>query len=39
MQIEILISCMHQDTLSLIKRTNITGHVLVVNQCTENDYR
>lgn len=38
MQIEILISCMHQDTLSLIKRTNITGHVLVVNQCTENDY-
>lgn len=38
MQIEILISCMYQDALSLIKRTNIKGHVLVVNQCDEHGY-
>lgn len=34
MELEILISCMHQSDASIIKRTNIQTDVVVVNQCS-----
>ena len=33
MTLEILLSCMHQKDHSLISKANITGNVLMVNQC------
>lgn len=35
--IEVLLSCMHNDVPSLIKRTNITGYGIVINQCGEDN--
>ena len=36
MTLEVLISCMHQDDASIIKRTQVQSDVLVVNQCSIN---
>lgn len=36
MNLEVLISCMHQKDASIIQRTNIQSNVLVINQCDEN---
>ena len=36
MNIEVLISCMHQKDASIIKRSNIQSDVVVINQCDEN---
>lgn len=36
MNIEVLISCMHQVDASIIQRTNVQSDVLVINQCDEN---
>ena len=33
MKLEILLSCMHQSDTALLHRSNITGHVLMINQC------
>lgn len=39
MQLEILLSCMHQTDNSLICRSGLTGDVVVINQCDRNDYQ
>ena len=39
MNLEVLISCMHQKDGSIIKDTNITSDVLVINQCDSKDYQ
>ena len=33
MQLEILLSCMNQVDISLIKKSGIVGNVLMINQC------
>ena len=33
MNLEVLISCMHQQDASIIRRTNVQSDVLVINQC------
>lgn len=38
MKLEILLSCMHQTDTSLIKQSNITGDVVVINQCDQEGY-
>ncbi len=38
MKIEILMSCMHQKDAELVKQSNLTGHVVVVNQCDVDGY-
>ena len=38
MKLEILLSCMHQTDARVIEKSNITGDVVVVNQCDKNDY-
>ena len=35
MKLEVLISCMRQDDLSIIHRSNVSTDVLVINQVTE----
>ena len=36
MNIEVLMSCMHQSDISIISRTNIKSDTLLVNQCNKN---
>ena len=38
MNLEILISCMHQQDASIVARTNVQSDVLVVNQCDRDGY-
>ncbi len=35
-KVELLVSCMHQNDLSVIERMNIHSDVLLINQCDEN---
>lgn len=37
LRLEVLISCMYEKDLSIVKRTNIQSDVIVVNQCDNND--
>ncbi len=37
MQLEILLSCMNQVDISLIKKSGIVGNVLMINQCDKKD--
>lgn len=37
MNVQVLISCMHQNDYSIINRTNIQTDVLIVNQCDHDD--
>lgn len=37
MRLEILLSCMHQEDDSLVRRSEITGDVLMINQCDRVD--
>lgn len=37
MTLEILMSCMHQTDDTLVKKSGITGNVLVINQCDRTD--
>lgn len=37
MTLEILMSCMHQTDDTLVKKSGITGNVLVINQCDRED--
>ena len=39
MTLEVLVSCMHQTDISIIKRSNIQSDVLVINQHDVNDYQ
>jgi glycosyltransferase involved in cell wall biosynthesis len=39
MKLEVLVSCMHQKDDALVARSNITGNVLVINQCDTEDYK
>lgn len=39
MNIEVLISCMHQTDNSIIERSNIQSNVVVINQCNEENYQ
>ena len=32
-EIQVLVSCMHQNDAAILKRSNIRGAALVVNQC------
>ena len=36
MILEVLLSCMHQQDVSIVKRTNVQSNVLIVNQCSIN---
>ena len=38
MKLEILMSCMHQTDDKLVKESNITGDVVVINQCDRESY-
>lgn len=38
MTFEILMSCMHQQDDTLVRRSGITGDVTVINQCDREDY-
>lgn len=38
MKLDILMSCMHQDDDTLVRRSGITGSVVVINQCDRDDY-
>lgn len=37
MRLEVLVSCMDQEDCSIVKKSRLTGDVLIVNQCTENN--
>ena len=39
MKLEILMSCMHQKNHELIEKSQITGNVVVINQCDYEDYK
>lgn len=39
MKIEILMSCMHQTDDILVRQSNITGDVTVINQCDREEYQ
>lgn len=39
MNLEVLMSCMHQTDDALVKRTKITGDIVVINQCDWDDYK
>lgn len=39
MKLDILMSCMHQNDDSLVKRSCITGSAVVINQCDRDEYR
>lgn len=39
MKIEILLSCMNQKNLEVLKNKNINTDVLIVNQCDKNEYK
>ena len=38
MKLEILLSCMHQSDDTLVRKSRITGDVLVINQCGHNGF-
>ena len=38
MTLEVLISCMHQTDTSLIRKSRLTGDVVMINQCEREDY-
>lgn len=38
MKVEVLVSTMHQNGLSLINRMNIKGDAIIINQCDQNGY-
>ncbi len=38
MKIEILMSCMHQKDAELVKKSQLTGHVVMINQCNTEGY-
>ena len=37
MKLEILLSCMHQENLDIVKKSNINTDVLIINQCNRNN--
>lgn len=37
MKLEILMACMHQNDDTLVRKSNITGDVVVINQCDRNE--
>ena len=39
MQLDLLLSCMNQPDWQIAKRSNITGNVLIINQCPGNSHR
>lgn len=39
MKLEVLMSCMHQTDDTLVRQSRLTGDVLVVNQCDQDDYQ
>lgn len=39
MKLEVLMSCMHQTDDTLVQKSNLTGDVVVINQCDLEDYR
>jgi len=36
MNLEVLISCMNQNDISIVEKSLLTGNVLIINQCQEN---
>lgn len=38
MKLEVLMSCMHQTDDKLVRKSQITGDVIVINQCDRNGY-
>ena len=38
MTLELLMSCMHQSDAALVRKSNITGSCVVINQCDWEDY-
>ncbi|RFU64748.1 glycosyltransferase [Peribacillus glennii] len=38
MEIEVLVSTMHQVDMSLVNKMNINGNALIINQCKKTDY-
>lgn len=38
MKLEILLSCMCQNELELVKKSNISGNVVIINQCDRTEY-
>ena len=38
MNLEVLLSCMHQEDMSIAKRTHIQSDLLIINQCNKNDF-
>lgn len=39
MKLDVLMSCMHQEDDTLVRRSKITGNAVVINQCGRDDYR
>ena len=39
MKVELLLSCMHQKDAELVYKSHLTGNVVVINQCDEENYR
>lgn len=39
MKLEVLMSCMHQTDDTLVRKSRLTGDVVVINQCDRDDYK
>lgn len=39
MKLEVLMSCMHQTDDTLVRKSRLTGDVVVINQCSRDGYR
>ena len=37
MKLEILMACMHQNDDALVRKSNITGDAVVINQCDRDE--
>lgn len=38
MKLEVLMACMHQEDDTLVKKSKISGDIIVINQCDKNGY-
>lgn len=39
MILEVLVSCMNQENMTIVEKSNITTNVLIINQCEKNDFQ
>ncbi|WP_454861529.1 hypothetical protein [Peribacillus frigoritolerans] len=39
MELEVLVSTMHQKDMTIINKMNIIGNAIIINQCNNNDLK